>query len=328
MLLHVRFTETWRVLSAKPSRWFGHFILPFAGLLSRHVKRRLAFSLLWAVWPPAMHAADLAWIVLPDGSTEPRATAAGPSARRPRAPSASAAFGSRLSLRRASRLKPAPGQPPATPPVPSPSRTCDHGYRHETNVPGTGRGDRRIVAFAAAAAAVASVAPALHRAHEDEFKAERGFGPPRPRTRSRRALVAVRPARALRVDRQAQASSRCRSSLPWSLRPAPSSRRRSKASERGPPAAPAYLETRSERLDVRTGDRPDLPPRRVVRGLPRRALSRTGAMFSLIGGRMSSAAGGVELGGGARRVVQSGVSLCRSQHPSSSTAPGTGPTSK
>ncbi len=60
---HVRFTETWRVLSAV--LLFGHFILPFAGLLSRHVKRRLAFLSLWAVWLLVMHAADLAWIVLP-----------------------------------------------------------------------------------------------------------------------------------------------------------------------------------------------------------------------------------------------------------------------
>jgi hypothetical protein len=44
---------------------FGHFVLPFAGLLSRHAKRRLAVLTGWAIWLLAMHAVDLFWLVVP-----------------------------------------------------------------------------------------------------------------------------------------------------------------------------------------------------------------------------------------------------------------------
>lgn len=47
----------------------GHFILPFAGLLSRHVKRRKVFLGAWAVWLLAMHYIDLLWLVMPEFST-------------------------------------------------------------------------------------------------------------------------------------------------------------------------------------------------------------------------------------------------------------------
>lgn len=43
----------------------GHFALPFAGLLSRHAKRRLGLLTFWSVWLLAMHALDLFWIVMP-----------------------------------------------------------------------------------------------------------------------------------------------------------------------------------------------------------------------------------------------------------------------
>ncbi|MBK7878316.1 MAG: quinol:cytochrome C oxidoreductase [Planctomycetes bacterium] len=63
---HVRLAGSWKLVSAV--LLFGHFILPFAGLLSRHVKRRVGFLSLWAVWLLVMHAVDLAWIVLPPAS--------------------------------------------------------------------------------------------------------------------------------------------------------------------------------------------------------------------------------------------------------------------
>jgi len=44
---------------------FGHFALPFAGLLSRHAKRRLGILTFWAVWMLVMHVVDLVWLVHP-----------------------------------------------------------------------------------------------------------------------------------------------------------------------------------------------------------------------------------------------------------------------
>ena len=43
----------------------GHFALPFAGLLSRHAKRKLWLLSFWAVWLLCMHAVDLFWLVMP-----------------------------------------------------------------------------------------------------------------------------------------------------------------------------------------------------------------------------------------------------------------------
>lgn len=45
---------------------FGHFLLPFAGLLTQAAKRRKAWLLFWAVWLLAMHWLDLYWIVMPE----------------------------------------------------------------------------------------------------------------------------------------------------------------------------------------------------------------------------------------------------------------------
>lgn len=45
---------------------FGQLLIPFAGLLSRHVKRRIAILSFWAVWQLAFHWLDLAWVVMPE----------------------------------------------------------------------------------------------------------------------------------------------------------------------------------------------------------------------------------------------------------------------
>jgi hypothetical protein len=44
----------------------GHFALPFAGLMSRHVKRRRFCLGAWAVWLLIMHWLDLVWLVMPE----------------------------------------------------------------------------------------------------------------------------------------------------------------------------------------------------------------------------------------------------------------------
>lgn len=47
---------------------FGHFIIPFLGLLSRYPKRRKMLLSVWAVWILIMHWIDLYWLVLPQFS--------------------------------------------------------------------------------------------------------------------------------------------------------------------------------------------------------------------------------------------------------------------
>lgn len=44
---------------------FGHFVIPFFGLLSRHVKRHKAGLIFWAVWVLVMIYADMYWLVMP-----------------------------------------------------------------------------------------------------------------------------------------------------------------------------------------------------------------------------------------------------------------------
>ena len=44
---------------------FGHFLIPFLGLLSRHVKRHKPALAFWAVWMLVMHFVDMYWIVMP-----------------------------------------------------------------------------------------------------------------------------------------------------------------------------------------------------------------------------------------------------------------------
>lgn len=43
----------------------GHFLLPFFGLLSRHVKRNPMGLFFWAVWLLAIHLIDVYWLIIP-----------------------------------------------------------------------------------------------------------------------------------------------------------------------------------------------------------------------------------------------------------------------
>jgi len=52
---------------------FGYLLIPFAGLLSRHVKRNAAAVTFWAVWMLIFHYVDLYWLVMPQiGPLTPR----------------------------------------------------------------------------------------------------------------------------------------------------------------------------------------------------------------------------------------------------------------
>ncbi len=45
---------------------FGHFLIPFPGLMSRHVKRCLTSLCFWCVWMLVFHFVDLFWLVTPE----------------------------------------------------------------------------------------------------------------------------------------------------------------------------------------------------------------------------------------------------------------------
>jgi len=45
---------------------FGQLLIPFPGLLSRHVKRRVGVLVFWAVWVLAFHYLDTYWMVMPE----------------------------------------------------------------------------------------------------------------------------------------------------------------------------------------------------------------------------------------------------------------------
>jgi hypothetical protein len=45
---------------------FGHLLIPFAGLISRHVKRRKRLLVFWAIWMLAFHWLDLFWLIMPE----------------------------------------------------------------------------------------------------------------------------------------------------------------------------------------------------------------------------------------------------------------------
>jgi hypothetical protein len=45
---------------------FGHFLLPFAGLMSRFAKRSRRLVIFWAVWIFVMHWCDLYWVAMPE----------------------------------------------------------------------------------------------------------------------------------------------------------------------------------------------------------------------------------------------------------------------
>ena len=53
----------WGLLSAV--LLFGHFVIPFFGLLSRHIKRRRPTLAFWAVWQLVMIYLDMYWLVMP-----------------------------------------------------------------------------------------------------------------------------------------------------------------------------------------------------------------------------------------------------------------------
>lgn len=59
--------------SAVPNAWtpiliallFGHLLIPFIGLLSRHMKRQRKVLLFWAIWLLTFHWLDLYWVIMP-----------------------------------------------------------------------------------------------------------------------------------------------------------------------------------------------------------------------------------------------------------------------
>ena len=55
---------------------FGHFVIPFFGLLSRHVKRNKKLLAFWCFWMLAMVYVDMYWLVLPAIDVEPNLRAA------------------------------------------------------------------------------------------------------------------------------------------------------------------------------------------------------------------------------------------------------------
>ncbi len=58
----------WGMLSA--TLLFGHFVIPFFGLLSRHIKRRRPTLAFWAVWQLLMIYLDMYWLVMPNTHAE------------------------------------------------------------------------------------------------------------------------------------------------------------------------------------------------------------------------------------------------------------------
>jgi hypothetical protein len=59
----LRQTGGWTGLSI--ALLFGHFIIPFLGLISRHAKRRVAILSFWCVWMLVFHYLDLYYLVMP-----------------------------------------------------------------------------------------------------------------------------------------------------------------------------------------------------------------------------------------------------------------------
>jgi hypothetical protein len=53
----------WGLLSAV--LLFGHFVIPFFGLLSRHIKRRRSTLAFWCCWQLVMIYLDMYWLVMP-----------------------------------------------------------------------------------------------------------------------------------------------------------------------------------------------------------------------------------------------------------------------
>jgi hypothetical protein len=55
----------WGFISA--ALLFGHFVIPFFGLLSRHIKRRRSTLAFWCIWQLLMIYLDMYWMVMPTG---------------------------------------------------------------------------------------------------------------------------------------------------------------------------------------------------------------------------------------------------------------------
>jgi hypothetical protein len=65
---HWRFEGDWKVVST--FLLVAHFVVPFFGLMSRHVKRNKRTLAFWAVWILVVHYVDLFWLIYPNGSPE------------------------------------------------------------------------------------------------------------------------------------------------------------------------------------------------------------------------------------------------------------------
>ena len=59
-------TLTWPWGAISVALLFGHLLIPFAGLLSRHAKRRKPVLVFWAVWLLVFHWIDVSWLVMPE----------------------------------------------------------------------------------------------------------------------------------------------------------------------------------------------------------------------------------------------------------------------
>jgi hypothetical protein len=63
-----RFQGDWKLVS---SLLLGaHFVVPFFGLMSRHVKRNKRTLAFWAIWILGIHYVDLFWLVYPNGGAD------------------------------------------------------------------------------------------------------------------------------------------------------------------------------------------------------------------------------------------------------------------
>jgi hypothetical protein len=62
---HWRFEGDWKVVSAL--LLVAHFVIPFFGLMSRHVKRNKRTLAFWAIWVLVIHYVDLFWLIYPQG---------------------------------------------------------------------------------------------------------------------------------------------------------------------------------------------------------------------------------------------------------------------
>jgi hypothetical protein len=65
-----RQTNGWTVISLL--LLFGHFLLPFCGLMSRRAKRNKRVLAGWAVWLLVMHWVDLYWLAAPKAGSGPQ----------------------------------------------------------------------------------------------------------------------------------------------------------------------------------------------------------------------------------------------------------------